>query len=501
MKLLRSILSPVFVCTLVAAPAVAQSPIKGTLVSTTEFSASIGSGARALAMGGAFIAIADDASAASWNPAGLCVLEKPEFSVVYQAIRKSSFGFATSDFTETGGQSQYAEVDFANTLARSGNDLDFASLSYPFRLGSLKLVPQFNYQRAVPFGGTRRDPNQAYSGRATSQPPFTYGGIFAQDGTYSGALDIYSASLGVSFTPKLYFGASLNLWRKGSDGTGTSTDVGTSTDFRGALDTYSDLTSNHLSETFRGTSFNVGAIYNMGKFRLGAVFKSGFTLAYTQSSKLTDIFTTTQTQNPPFTFVHSQKGDIHWPRTLGAGLAFLPKDVLTFSLDFTTSNWSGATYTFVDTSTDTKGNPRISKTVTRRWPTLSDPDHPEKSNNSPQSDTQQIRFGTEYVFKGLKMARLSVLPVRAGVFSDRQIFKNATNLGNVNFLGVSAGFGLVWSHITLDFAYVHQSGSYRDRVTNSINPLGDGTVTDLAKGRTDDTFRSNKLYISSIIRF
>ena len=42
----------------------------------------VGSGARAMGMGGAFIAIADDATAASWNPAGLIQLEKPELSIV-----------------------------------------------------------------------------------------------------------------------------------------------------------------------------------------------------------------------------------------------------------------------------------------------------------------------------------------------------------------------------------------------------------------------------------
>lgn len=36
----------------------------------------VGSGARAIGMGGAFIGIADDATAASWNPAGLIQLEK-----------------------------------------------------------------------------------------------------------------------------------------------------------------------------------------------------------------------------------------------------------------------------------------------------------------------------------------------------------------------------------------------------------------------------------------
>src|SRR5438045_5426365 len=38
-------------------------------------------GARALGMGGAFIGLADDASAAEANPAGLTILRKPEFSM------------------------------------------------------------------------------------------------------------------------------------------------------------------------------------------------------------------------------------------------------------------------------------------------------------------------------------------------------------------------------------------------------------------------------------
>ena len=42
----------------------------------------IGSGARARSMGGAFIGVADDATAMSWNPAGLAKLDKAEASVV-----------------------------------------------------------------------------------------------------------------------------------------------------------------------------------------------------------------------------------------------------------------------------------------------------------------------------------------------------------------------------------------------------------------------------------
>ncbi len=53
-----------------------------------------GSGARALGMGGAFLARADDATAASWNPAGLSYLRLPEVSFVWlhnQLTTNSSF--------------------------------------------------------------------------------------------------------------------------------------------------------------------------------------------------------------------------------------------------------------------------------------------------------------------------------------------------------------------------------------------------------------------------
>lgn len=42
-----------------------------------------GAGARALGMGGAFCAIADDATAAYWNPAGLVGLESPELQLMH----------------------------------------------------------------------------------------------------------------------------------------------------------------------------------------------------------------------------------------------------------------------------------------------------------------------------------------------------------------------------------------------------------------------------------
>ncbi len=55
-----------------------------------------GVGARALGMGGAFFAVADDASASYWNPAGLVFLEKKEFSFMQaKMFADTSFNFYT----------------------------------------------------------------------------------------------------------------------------------------------------------------------------------------------------------------------------------------------------------------------------------------------------------------------------------------------------------------------------------------------------------------------
>ncbi len=55
---------------------------------------SLGVGARALGMGGAFVAIADDATAAYWNPAGLGGLDRTELTFMHAGV----FGLDSYDF-------------------------------------------------------------------------------------------------------------------------------------------------------------------------------------------------------------------------------------------------------------------------------------------------------------------------------------------------------------------------------------------------------------------
>src|SRR5207344_3431549 len=82
-------------------------------------SLTLGSGARAFGMGGAFLARADDATAASWNPAGLSYLRVPEVSLAGNRTlyRKES------------GIGPVLDID-----RFEGQTADFAALTWPVRL-------------------------------------------------------------------------------------------------------------------------------------------------------------------------------------------------------------------------------------------------------------------------------------------------------------------------------------------------------------------------------
>ena len=55
---------------------------------------SLGAGARPLGMGGSFVAVADDATATYWNPAGLGGLDRTEITFMHAGI----FGLDSYDF-------------------------------------------------------------------------------------------------------------------------------------------------------------------------------------------------------------------------------------------------------------------------------------------------------------------------------------------------------------------------------------------------------------------
>ena len=122
----------------------AQSPI-GMLISEqsrTNFTV-LGAGARAMGLGGAFIAVADDATAVSFNPAGLAQLLQPEVSFVARGTQRN---VSYQDFATTGLGRSLAVSDTVTGSTRF--DPLFASVTAPLRVGGRNLVLQLSVQRA-----------------------------------------------------------------------------------------------------------------------------------------------------------------------------------------------------------------------------------------------------------------------------------------------------------------------------------------------------------------
>ena len=100
-----------------------------------------GSGARALSLAGAFTAIADDATAASWNPGGLLQLQRPEASAVLR-ISKDDLKHRSADDDFSVGSNDFET-----------ERLNYFSLVYPFHNRWLRrnMVVSLNYQEAYDF--------------------------------------------------------------------------------------------------------------------------------------------------------------------------------------------------------------------------------------------------------------------------------------------------------------------------------------------------------------
>lgn len=135
----------------------------------------IGAGARADGMSGAFIGVADDATAVVWNPAGLASLERSEGSIVTRFVNRT-------------WELQDSEASFEGD--DSHKVMNFASLAIPFASGGNNFVFALAYQRQVDL----------------------YGDFDDSDTTHRGGADTITPGIGFRVSPWLMFGAAANFW-------------------------------------------------------------------------------------------------------------------------------------------------------------------------------------------------------------------------------------------------------------------------------------------------
>ena len=381
-----------------------------------EFTSSpnpIGSGARALGMGGAFIAIADDATAASWNPAGLIQLELPEISVVG----------AYFDHNED-------NVFFDNPEANkrqhvSAHDINYLSASYPFVLLDRNMVVSVNYQHLYDFSRQWDFPFQLSRGALLVDSDIDY----SQDGQ----LYAFGLAYAIRLLPNVACGLTLNVWEDGlknNEWQQKSVIHGVGT-FAETVPVSFDSVHTH-NYRFSGFNVNIGLLWQLNdQLTVGGVFKSPFTADLQHISSLTTTVVREDTSLPiSQTRQTADEGEeLAMPLSYGIGFAYRFSDNFTTSFDVYRTQWDDFIH---------KDSHGIKTSFVSAKPV----------SESDIAPTTQVRLGAEYLF--VKSA--CVLPLRFGLFYDPAPQEG----GPDEYYGVTVGSGYASGKVVFDIAYQYR---------------------------------------------
>ncbi len=337
----------------------------------------VGSGARAYGMGGAFLARADDATAASWNPAGLSYLRRPELSIV--GARNS---FSSEEFRP--------ETGFLETETGVGRIADFVAATYPVSIGPLSGAAQVSYQRVINFT----------TEQVAENPDII------RTGDSTGGFDVVALGTGfrvVQFPARR--GHPQPVVQRLHPDVHPRAAVGRT---RGRVDQVSDY---ELS----GWNANVGVIWEpFESLNLGVVGKTPFTADVSLRRERTDFSPSGST------FTRNSAGPrddvrLDLPGAIGVGASWRPLGQLTLSADYTRTFWSRARIRnfFTLAPTPEGEEPLAPEDSGDFFPILPYPTFTVRA-----FDAEQIRAGVEYVLIHDRVR----WPIRAGYFRNRQTF-------------------------------------------------------------------------------
>jgi len=395
-----------------------------------EFSVSpspVGSGARAAGMADAFVAAADDATAASWNPAGLMQVERPELAIV------GSYNGIYDEFSAH----DHNEVDSSHDDHNA--DLNYFSFAYPFMVPGVNrnVSVALNYQRKYDFS---RNFDLRYATSTTTGQGIPFASDATMDFDQDGGLSAVTPAFAVQVTPTFAVGASVNIWRSTflSDNSWRQRTRTSGTYEFGPLVQQVTTVSKEKYRDFSGENVVVGVLWNVTpKWSLGARYDSGFT----GETRYRSTATRTQdgTELPPVTT--RERRDVRFPSSFALGTAYHPNDNLTLSFDVTrTDRWKdffyetgdGSRFSLIDTSP------------------LNDPTESRTHFDA----THTVRFGAEYVFLDDQIDYLWTL--RGGLFHDQEPASGHPD----DFYGFALGGGLVLhQRVSIDVAYQLRYGN------------------------------------------
>ena len=405
----------------------------------------VGAGARGLGMGGAFIAVADDGTAASFNPAGLSQLRRSELALVGFSDKVRS--------TLSVPPSPFGEASTRVSTARHGAP-DFAGLAVPFTAGSRSFTVQLAYQRAVDlFGrGSALVQNTVLFQDLGIDRPGSVDVVAEISPSQSGAFHTASVALASSLTSRLSLGLSMNYWVAEWSATGSANFSLRSAPRPGARPVEFSRTETEFSQdqSLRGINLNAGFLLKFARVSVGGVVRLPFAGDYRLTEHTTSrTFELGLPPRLPQTTDPFANTRLHWPRSAGVGLALRPFRGLTLAADYTRSQWSR---TFIE---DVPGGALLTERQLtadgQAQDTFTDRNFFDllPASQSATADTGQWRAGVEYLLVLPKV----VVPLRGGLFRDRSpVSELGTNEGR-RIRGFTVGTGANFNRLVFDLAF------------------------------------------------
>lgn len=387
-----------------------------------------GSGARAAGMGNAFIAVADDGTAASWNPAGLSQLRSPELSVVHSSAWRTLFleGYRTRDRSAL-----FSTLRTPTTDA----DLEFASAALPFSVGGRPVTVQVGWRRLFQIsGGIEGDVRRILPSDVNG-----FASLLHFDNHTSGSVDLWSVAGAVRVTSRLSVGWSTDFYRGDWQ---LSQNINEDPGVLGPTDFIASQSSNAIG----GHTANLGLLLAYPSVRVGAVYHGTLRSVFEVTNSVRSSLTAPRDER-----IGRDDGvELRFPRSIGLGVAWLPRPLVRLALDATYDEWT--------------------KYVVR----LRIPGSPDEVRSgfdglppelSATRNTITLNTGLEKLF----LVRGRYVPLRLGFTREPQGERDPWLRDHSDHSVLAAGTGLNSNSVKLDIAVQYRWGDMRK--SDNISPV------------------------------
>jgi len=409
-----------------------------------------GGGARALSMGGAFIGISDDASAATWNPAGLTQQDRVFTGFDYGVTGQEVTNGLTAnqdlgllhDNTSTQALAQFSFLAFNGPATIKGQRMHF-SVAWT-RLNQTNFESE---STITDFSDFRLDPSDPSTPVGVRLYNFDRGGPEVATLATATAFkeDVFSLGFGLN----IYLGSAYDSSR-----TAVDVDVDLGNDDTLSIREIDDLRNNIA---YSGLNFNFGGLFQASSFSIGATLKTPFKLsqdndvrsATTQYERTADtLLLRTETS-----VLLNTETQVDMPLQIGVGVTYRPQDNLILSVDYEFKNFSSS--------------------MLYQQADVLDPKSELISIDPEWKNVHQFRFGVEYAVD----VGWGQVPFRAGFRTAPQPYSQLTGatslINDIEGLVTSAslgdqvvgevytvGAGVNWRKVRLDLTWELTSSTW-----------------------------------------